>query len=173
MKYVCLVLAALLALSIAYPRQKGDEGAALRAERHTRDSILARNAEREVRYMADADSLRGVIRKFGSLSQRVITRADTVLVPVPTWKYVVDTLTPKCEACAARQDTIAEDRKAERASWWKVEQRYIDDNARLRKKLDRQSFTSRLGVSCGYGVVKVGPDVKAGPGCMASIRVFP
>lgn len=37
----------------------------------------------------------------------------------------------------------------------------------------RPTWKQRFGISCGYSVVKVGSDVKAGPSCGAQFRVWP
>lgn len=37
----------------------------------------------------------------------------------------------------------------------------------------KPTWKARFGISCGYSVVKLGPDLKAGPSCGATFRLVP
>lgn len=165
-----LALVAVVVRSCAERSDAPPDSPELRAALHTADTIRARSVEREMRALASNDSLKLIIRGYKAAPPtKLITRADTVAHII----YVRDTLVPACEACSARQDSLAADRAAERRAWFRVDSLRVVEYAGLRRKIARGKLTSRIGLSCGYGVMKVGNDVKAGPTCGVSIRVWP
>lgn len=148
-------------------------GALLRAAQHTLDSTRVAHAQDFARYKAGNDSLRSVVTSFNQRIALVKVDAETLLVPRETFVYVTDTLVPKCEQCAARLDSAMERTADER----RAANLYIDglqaELARVRQIQSRKALTSRFGVSVGYGVMKVGEDVKAGPMIGLTVRAFP
>ena len=153
-----------------------DVGAALRAERQAHDTTKARNAEREVQYMAGNDSLKATLAAYKQrgLNKAVIVRADTVLIPESTWVYITDTVVPRCSQCAARLDSLVTQNRDERRAAQSVIDLLGQSNVALKKKLDRQSLTSRVGIFVGYGATRVSDGtVRAGLQVGFGVRVFP
>lgn len=96
-----------------------------RQMRHTADSLRNRNALAELEAEAEADSLRSVVNGFRRKTATLMTRSqsghnraqignDTVLVPDTVWRYLTDTVLPRCEACAARLDSLVAQHRQER-----------------------------------------------------------
>lgn len=143
---------------------------------HSRDTIKARNAEREIGWQKGTDSLRRVIATIRS--RGVVTRADTVLMPVAEYVYITDTLVRRCEECAARLDSAIAGNRLERdASSLVITSQQVQIDWWVKHDKPHHSTLNRLrdrfGVTCGYGIQKVGSEVHAGPQCGATIRLLP
>lgn len=138
-------------------RAEGERDAAL----YSLDTTKARNAEREVRWSAENDSLRGVVQRARNGLNRAHIRHDTAFVPITEWRYVVDTLIPECQRCAARSDSGIAQSRVERA---------ITDTV---IRLLRPRLRDRFGVTVGYGITKDGATLRAGPQVGVSVRVWP
>ena len=164
-----LLCAGLAVWGIGERGRGSDLEAALRAANHTRDTIRARNAEREVRWATDNDSLKQVLRRTKDNPARVIVRHDTALVPVTEWVRITDTVIPKCEQCAARLDSLVEQNESERRAALHVETLMRAEIVRLR----RSHWYDRFSVGVGYGITKVGPEVYAGPQVQFQVRAWP
>lgn len=136
---VACLLAVLLGVQYVRQKQKDADGAALlRGAEHTRDSVLARGAEKEIRWAADNDSLKTIIGSLRSLSPpKTNARGDTVYVPVAQYVYVTDTLIPACQLCALRTDSLIEQMQAERRANAHVETLMRREVLGLRKANER------------------------------------
>jgi hypothetical protein len=171
---VDLVLACALVVQWAVTGQSVE--AANRRTRdalHIRDTLKARHAEREVEAEAQADSLRAIVARAKS-STRVILRHDTALVPLTEYVYIRDTLIPKCEACAARVDSLVAQNRVERLA----SDRYISalqqDNKNLLKQRQRAKLTSRVGFFIGYGTQRRQDGLLfSGPILGFGVRILP
>jgi hypothetical protein len=87
--------------------------------------------------------------------------------------YVRDTLIPRCEACAARVDSLVSQARAERRASDTLVSRLQGELSSVRRRASRQKALSRFGVSVGYGFQVQGHDVKVGPVLGVGLRVLP
>lgn len=165
-----LCVAALVAVVARSCAEQGDappDPAVIRALEHTRDSLKARTAEQIISAKAESDSLKRLLSRAPRV--RVDTLRDTVPVPKAEYVFIYDTVIPKCHLCALRTDSLVEAIQAERRI-----ARHIEDGMRGEiARLKRERLLDRVGVTVGYGVTKVGNDVKAGPQVGISVRVLP
>lgn len=121
-----------------------------------RGALLARLEEaRKIQRTDSVDVVRWVTR----------TRWDTLdlrdTIAVREYLTRVDTLRIACMACTASASAVS-------AAADTVIQ---FDNSILAAR--RPSWRDRVGISIGYGITKIGPDVKAGPQLGVSVRVWP
>lgn len=160
---IAIGVAALLALALSRrDPPEGDNEAALRAAQHTIDTMRARYAEREMQRQAENDSLKVLLRRP---SPAPLTLRDTLTEYV----FLRDTLKPRCEQCAANQDSAKDDIEAERRA-----AQHIENLMRLEiADLKRTRWYDRFSVGVGYGVTKVGPNIVAGPQVQFQLRVWP
>ena len=153
--------AALLLIAVWYgigstlDRQLADERA------RERISILqARVAEAETERKTDSVEVVRTVTQTRTLRDSVLLRlTDTVMTE--RYVYQTDTLRTSCLACVSS------------AARLKVS---YDSLSRFQDSLltaRRPSWRSRFGISCGYSLVKVGPNVQAGPSCGVGLRLWP
>lgn len=151
--------------TVAFTRQ-------LSAASYTADSLKARLAEAIMSVKPRVDTVRTIVTRTKTLRDSVVLNVtDTLQVLRYVWR--TDSLRAECLKCAALLDTIQERYGDERRATNTYISLLQGEVHRVRVAAKRQSLTSRFGFSCGYGTIKVGSDLKAGPGCMASVRVFP
>lgn len=153
--YALFVAAVFVGIATYLDKQRADEQA------RERISILqARVAEAETQRVVDSVEVIKRVTVTKTLRDSVLLRlTDTVLVQKLV--YQTDTLAETCLACVASAARL-------KVSYDSLT-RFQDSLLRSR----RPSWKSRFGISCGFSLVKVGVDVKAGPSCGASVRVFP
>ena len=153
--YALFVIACFFAIGTVLDRQADNEQA------RARISILqARVAEAETQRKTDSVEVIRTVTQTKTLRDSVLLRL-TDTVAIERYIYQTDTLRTACLACVASAARL-------RVSY--------DSLARFQDSLltaRRPTWKSRFGISCGYSLVKVGADVKAGPSCGVGIRLWP
>jgi hypothetical protein len=136
------------------------------------DTTLARNAERAVGWKKGNDSLRRVIASHRS--RPPVTIRDTV----EQYVYLVDSVIPRCEVCAARLDSAVLAARAEReAATLLLKSKDTQINWLIAHDKPHHSLRTKLrervGLTVGYGVTSAGGQVYVGPQVGLSLRLIP
>lgn len=174
MKYIVALVAlavvvGLLAVTCGEREKPKDADQKLRDAQAAWNIERARNAEKAIVDRQANDSLKMLLAR----KPTVIVRHDTALVPVAEWRFITDTLRPKCEQCAARVDSLLARHAREDSAAQNVSRLERDANVRLRQSISRQRLKDRVGVFVGYGAQKDGTDVKVGWQVGIGLRAWP
>lgn len=151
-----------------------------------RDSVAVAREARSLWQAKYAEASTTIQRDTLRLT-KYLQRWDTVRLTIPdtaesdsvAWSEILPVIQLADSTIGACRDLLLSCAELEEAadSTIAAQQRasdfYVQSLQREIVGLKRQKFFSRFGLSCGYGVTKIGPDVKAGPQCGASIRVLP
>lgn len=165
-----LVLLALMGLAVNDARRDAATlSKQVYAAAYTRDSLKARLAEAILKEApARIDTVRQIVESVRTLRDSVLAfRTDTLLIE--RFVYRTDSLRVQCLACAALLDSI----RVKYADENRATETYISMLRGEVSRAKRKRWQDRVAVGVGYGALRDGTMVRAGPVVAATIRVWP